>query len=67
MNVCRLVPLAAAVDDPAAVELEEARDCRTMTRAWWSMGVAAALAARRRVQREKRVVFILSVERKRGV
>lgn len=61
VNVCRFVPLAV---DPAAVELE-ARDSSTITRDWWfTMGVAAALAASMRVQREKMVVFILS--RKRG-
>lgn len=59
VNVCRLVPLAV---DPAAVVLE-ARDSSTITRPWWfTMGVAAALAASRRVQREKMVVFILSRE-----
>lgn len=60
VNVCRLVPLAVEL---AAVELE-ARDSSTITRDWWfTMGVAAALAASMRVQREKMVVFILSREK----
>lgn len=59
VKVCRLVPLAVGA---AAVELE-ARDSSVITRAWWfTMGVAAALAASMRVQREKMVVFILSRE-----